>query len=125
MLDRCLLTSYKGFLKVSCLFSRLTALSTGKERQGQGDSVVKEEEGGKPWWNRGKERVERFDRELEEKDRQLDDQQREEVGEDEQELEGVRMSDTRGEVLSKMKEKEEVQRVMKQMLRSLSGMLKQ
>ena len=64
-----------------------------------------------------------YGREEDDEGRQLDDQQsdgREEVDEDEQELEG----DTRREVLRKIKEKEKVQRVMRQMLRSLSGMLK-
>ena len=98
---------------LSCLILvlRLSALNTEKE----------------PQQNREKERGE----EDEEEGRQLGDQQsngweetEEEMEMDEQELEGVQMNDTRREALSKREEKEDVQRVMKQMLRSLYGMLK-
>ena len=112
--------------KVKLSIFRLTALSTEKEKQGERKEG--EESVGEAWWNREKERGERVGEE-EEEDRLLDNQQsnggeEEMEGEEQEQLEGARINDTRREALSKIKEKEEVQRVMKQMLRSLYGMLK-
>ena len=89
----------------------------------QGEEVL-----GEPWWNgerigeEGEEKRELVGRTEDDRQSNEREEAEEEMGEDE--LEGARMNDMRKEALSKIQEEKEVQRVMKQMLRSLSGMLK-
>ena len=116
-------------------FFRLTALNTGKKQE-EKNSIVEQgrEIAGEPWWIQD-ERVgeeEGEEKEEEEEGTEYDQQNKgQEQGREvegdfpEVQQDGAWMDDMNREALSKIQEEKEVQRVMKQMLRSLSGMLKQ